>query len=169
MSPGSYDPDCEVQKHPTTNTTNKRKRRKCLPTKKIKKPNTITLNDAAEGVGLEEKEVELLMEQKEPKLKSNVNSLVTKDKELLGNSDSESSSTMEVEIETSNTNVIEGTRPLEKVGVACEIVDSEVNFVTSCTPEIKLINSNSTPSLDHSTSSLVHDESLEHQSIRYLI
>ena len=165
MYPGSYDPDCIVQKSPTTNTTNKRKRRKCLSTKKIKQPNPITLNDATEGVEPEEKEVELLMEQKEHELKNNV---VIEEKEVLGNNDSESS-TIEIEMETSDTNVIEESQPLEEVGVACDIVNSEVNLVTRCTPEMKLINSSSTPSFDQSTSSLVNDESMEHQSIRYLI
>ena len=190
VSPGSYDPDCVIQKPPTTNNTNKRKRRKRLSTKRIKKPNIVTLNEVTQGVGPEEKgvepkevepeekevkpkgvdseEVELLMEQEEPELKNDVHTVIIEDKELLGNSDGESS-LMEVEGETTNIDVIEESQPLEEGGVAHDNVNSEVNLVTSSTPDIELINSSSTPSLDDSTSSLVHEESSEHQSIRYLI
>ena len=178
VSPGSYDPDCVIQKPPTTNNTNKRKRRKRLSTKRIKKPNIVTLNEVTRGVGPEEKEVkpkgvdseevELLMEQEEPELKNDVHTVIIEDKELLGNSDGESS-LMEVEGETTNIDVIEESQPLEEGGVAHDNVNSEVNLVTSSTSDIELINSSSTPSLDDSTSSLVHEESSDRQSIRYLI
>ena len=188
VSPGSYDPDCIIQKPPTTNNTNKRKRRKRLSTKRIKKPNIVTLNEVTEGVELQEKEVEakgvepqekevepkgvdpeeveLLMKQEEPELKNDVHTVLIEEEELLGNSDE--SSLMEVEMKTPNIDVIEESQPLEEGGVACDNINSEANLVTSSTPDIELINSSSTPSLNDSTSSLVHDESSEHQSIRYL-
>ena len=184
VSPSSYDPDCIIQKPPTTNNTNKRKRRKRLSTKRIKKPNIVTLNEVTEGVELQEKEVEpekkeadpkeldpeeveLLMEQEEPELKNDVHTVLIEEEELLGNSDE--SSLMEVEVKAPKIDVIEESQPLEEGGVACDNVNSEANLVTSSTPDIELINPSSTPSLDDSTSSLVHDESSEHQSIRYLI
>ena len=177
VSPGSYDPDCIIQKPPTTNTTNKRKRRKRLSTKRIKKPNIVTLNEVTEVMepeekevepkGLDPEEVELLMEQEEPELKNYIHTVFIEGEELLGNSDE--LSLMEVEVETPNIDVIEESQPLEEGGVACDNVNSEANLVTSSTPDIELINSSSTPSLDDSTSSLVHDESSEQQSIRYLI